>query len=103
MSNTREPRVAVVGATGAVGNQLIELIAARGFQLSELKLFATEAGAMQTVDAAGEERLVDALESPADLRDFDIAALVRNLFSRKDGEMGQISGRGQMLDHFGIT
>jgi aspartate-semialdehyde dehydrogenase len=75
MSNTREPKVAVVGATGAVGNQLIELIAARGFQLSELKLFATEAGAMQTVDAAGEERLVDALASPADLRDFDIAFL----------------------------
>jgi len=75
MSISREPRVAVVGATGAVGNQLIELIAARGFQLSELKLFATEAGATQTVDAAGEERLVDALESPADLREFDIAFL----------------------------
>jgi aspartate-semialdehyde dehydrogenase len=75
MSNTREPRVAVVGATGAVGNQLIELIAARGFQLSDLKLFTTESGAMQTVDAGGEERLVDALESPADLRDFDIAFL----------------------------
>ncbi len=75
MSISREPRVAVVGATGAVGNQLIELIAARGFQLSELKLFATEAGATQTVDAAGEERLVDALESPADLRGFDIAFL----------------------------
>jgi len=75
MSSIREPRVAVVGATGAVGNQLIELIAARGFQLSDLKLFTTEAGAMQTVDAGGEERLVDALESPADLRDFDIAFL----------------------------
>jgi aspartate-semialdehyde dehydrogenase len=75
MSISREPRVAVVGATGAVGNQLIELIAARGFRLSELKLFATEAGAMQTVDAAGEERLVDALENPDDLRGFDIAFL----------------------------
>jgi aspartate-semialdehyde dehydrogenase len=75
MTIPRDPRVAVVGATGAVGNQLIELIAARGFQLSDLKLFTTEAGAMQTVDAGGEERLVDALESPADLRDFDIAFL----------------------------
>lgn len=75
MSITREPRVAVVGATGAVGNQLIELIAARGFQLSELKLFATEAGAAQTVDAAGEERLVEVLRDPADLRDFDVAFL----------------------------
>jgi len=30
---------------------------------------------MQTVDAAGEERLVDALASPANLRDFNIAFL----------------------------
>jgi aspartate-semialdehyde dehydrogenase len=75
MSIAREPRVAVVGATGAVGNQLIELIAARGFQLSELRLFATESGAMQTLDAAGEERLVEALESPDVLRDFDLAFL----------------------------
>jgi len=75
MNTSREPRVAIVGATGAVGNQLIELIAARGFQLSELKLFATEAGAMQTLDAAGEERLVEALESPDTLRDFDLAFL----------------------------
>ena len=75
MNNPREPRVAIVGATGAVGNQLIELIAARGFQLSELKLFATEAGAMQTLDAGGEERLVEALESPDALRDFDLAFL----------------------------
>ncbi|HMD05077.1 MAG TPA: hypothetical protein VKG68_07360, partial [Candidatus Binatus sp.] len=75
MSVAREPRVAIVGATGAVGNQLIELIAARGFQLSELRLFATEAGAMQTLDAAGEERLVEALESPDALREFDLAFL----------------------------
>jgi aspartate-semialdehyde dehydrogenase len=75
MSASPEPRVAIVGATGAVGNQLIELIAARGFQLSELKLFATESGAMQTLDAAGEERLVEALESPETLRDFDLAFL----------------------------
>jgi aspartate-semialdehyde dehydrogenase len=75
MSTTREPKVAVVGATGAVGNQLIELIAARGFQLGELKLFATESGAAQTVEAAGEERLVEALESPAALRGFDVVFL----------------------------
>lgn len=75
MSSTREPRVAVVGATGAVGNQLIELIAARGFRFSELKLFATEAGAAQTVEAAGEERLVEPLKGPADLRGFDVAFL----------------------------
>jgi aspartate-semialdehyde dehydrogenase len=75
MTLSREPRVAVVGATGAVGNQLIELIAARGFQLSELKLFASEKGAMQTLDADGEERLVESLENAEDLRGFDLAFL----------------------------
>jgi aspartate-semialdehyde dehydrogenase len=75
MTLSGEPRVAVVGATGAVGNQLIELIAARGFQLSELKLFASEKGAMQTLDADGEERLVESLENAEDLRGFDLAFL----------------------------
>ena len=71
----REPRVAVVGATGVVGNQIIDLIGARGFQLGELKLFATNAGSAQTLDAAGEERLVEPLATPDDLRGFDLAFL----------------------------
>ncbi len=71
----REPRVAVVGATGVVGNQIIDLIGARGFQIGELKLFATTAGSAQTLDAAGEERLVEPLASPDDLRGFDLAFL----------------------------
>ena len=71
----REPRVAVVGATGVVGNQIVDLIGARGFQFGELKLFATEAGSAQTLDAAGEEQLVEPLTSPADLRAFDLAFL----------------------------
>jgi aspartate-semialdehyde dehydrogenase len=75
MPTSREPRVAIVGATGAVGNQLIELIGARGFPHSELKLFATESGASQTLDAAGEERLVEAFEGPESLAGFDLAFL----------------------------
>ena len=75
MPESREPRVAVVGATGAVGRQLVELIAERGFQFSDLRLFATETGSAQTIDASGEDRLVDALENPDALKDFDIAFL----------------------------
>jgi aspartate-semialdehyde dehydrogenase len=71
----RDPRVAVVGATGVVGNQIIDLIGARGFQLGELKLFATAAGSAQTLDAGGEEQLVEPLASPEDLRGFDLAFL----------------------------
>ncbi len=75
MSEAREPRVAVVGATGAVGNQLLDLIAARGFASSGLRLFATAKGAAETVVVGDEELLVASLESPAALAEFDIAFL----------------------------
>jgi aspartate-semialdehyde dehydrogenase len=67
--------VAVVGATGVVGNQIVDLIIARGFEFGELKLFATEAGSAQTLDAGGEEQLVEPLATPEALRDFDLAFL----------------------------
>jgi aspartate-semialdehyde dehydrogenase len=76
MADFREPKVAIVGATGAVGNQLVELIGARGFPAAELRLFATESGAAETIsDSSGEERLVEALHAPSELREFDIAFL----------------------------
>ena len=66
----------MVGATGAVGSQLVELIAARGFQLRELKLFAGEKGAIanarsRTARSGWSSRWTN----PADLRGFDIAFL----------------------------
>ncbi|MGH7814261.1 MAG: hypothetical protein ACREQI_09700 [Candidatus Binataceae bacterium] len=70
-----ELRVAVVGATGAVGTQLVELIAARGFPHRELKLFAGETGTAAALEAGGESRLVETLSAPGDLSDFDIAFL----------------------------
>jgi aspartate-semialdehyde dehydrogenase len=75
MSSVREPRVAVVGATGAVGNQLVELIAERGFRTSALKLFARESEAERTIESGGAEHRVEPLESPASLADFDLAFL----------------------------
>jgi len=70
-----DPRVAVVGATGAVGSQLVELISARGFSCRELKLFATQRGASGTIESGGEQFLVHELENPDALADFDIAFL----------------------------
>jgi aspartate-semialdehyde dehydrogenase len=34
-------RVAILGATGAVGTELIELLASRNFPIAELKLYAS--------------------------------------------------------------
>jgi aspartate-semialdehyde dehydrogenase len=71
----RELRVAVVGATGAVGEQIVELIDARALPCAELALFATERGATQTVEALGEALLVAEFHEPAELSRFDIAFL----------------------------
>jgi len=75
MSLPREPRVAVVGATGAVGNEIVELLAARGFPHSRLTLFASQSGAAGTVETAEDEYLVEALRDPEDLAEFDLAFL----------------------------
>lgn len=74
-SGGREPRVAVVGATGAVGGQLLELILSRSFRTSELRPFASDGGEATTVDIGEEHHVVHRLESPAQLNRFDIAFL----------------------------
>ncbi len=77
MTTEREPRVAVVGATGAVGSQLVELLETRAFPKGKLALFASAEGASHVVEVEGREEafeaeeLVDAIE----LRSFDLAFL----------------------------
>ncbi len=71
----RELRIAVVGATGAVGEQIVELIDARALPCAELVLFATERGATQTVEALGEALIVAEFHEPAELSRFDLAFL----------------------------
>jgi aspartate-semialdehyde dehydrogenase len=75
MASGREPRVAVVGATGTVGSQIADLIGEREFPCSELILFAAEPGSSDSVESAGQSLSVARLNSPADLASFDIAFL----------------------------
>src|SRR2546421_4707145 len=56
MSEGRGPRgavVAIVGATGAVGVELIRCLEERGFPLSELRLFASARSAGKTLTFRG--------------------------------------------------
>ena len=48
------PTVAILGATGAVGQELLELLAERSFPLKELRLLASPRSAGQTVSFKGE-------------------------------------------------
>jgi aspartate-semialdehyde dehydrogenase len=72
---TREPRVAVVGATGAVGNQLVELLETRAFPKGELRLFATASDTSATIEIEDAEFEVEEFGDPVELRGFDVAFL----------------------------
>ncbi|MGH8011746.1 MAG: hypothetical protein ACREQ4_04515 [Candidatus Binataceae bacterium] len=71
---SREPRVAVVGATGTVGSQIAALVRERAFG-AEFVLFNTEGGATDDGEADEAALEVAPLQSPARLAGFDLAFL----------------------------
>ena len=58
-------RVAILGATGAVGTELLELLESRNFPLAELKLLASPRSAGTTLDFKGESLPVEAVNDQA--------------------------------------
>ena len=54
-------RVAILGATGAVGTELLELLDSRHFPLAELKLLASSRSAGRTLSFKGEQIPVEAV------------------------------------------
>ncbi|KIX12038.1 aspartate-semialdehyde dehydrogenase [Dethiosulfatarculus sandiegensis] len=65
-------RVAVCGATGAVGNQMVRCLEERDFPLSELKLLASKRSLGKTVPYKGEDIPVQVLDKDS-FQDVDIA------------------------------
>lgn len=65
-------RVAILGATGAVGAELSELLHSRSFPISDLKLLASERSAGTTLPFGGEMLPVEAVKE----RSFDNVDLV---------------------------
>ncbi|NEQ97948.1 MAG: aspartate-semialdehyde dehydrogenase [Cyanothece sp. SIO2G6] len=58
-------RVAILGATGAVGTELIELLQERQFPVSDLKLLASERSAGQSRQFRGETLTIEAVSDRA--------------------------------------
>jgi aspartate-semialdehyde dehydrogenase len=54
--------VAILGATGAVGTELIELLASRNFPIAKLRLFASPKSAGTTLKFRGEEITVESVD-----------------------------------------
>lgn len=64
--------VAVVGATGAVGSEMVKILGERNFPVKKLKLLASERSAGSTIEFKGEEIKVEVLKEGV-FRDVDIA------------------------------
>ncbi len=58
---TRKIRVAILGATGAVGAELLQLLQSRNFPVADLKLLASPRSAGRTLSFQGEELPVEAV------------------------------------------
>jgi len=67
-----KPVVAIVGATGAVGVEFLQLLEERDFPLAELRLLASKRSAGKTMRFKGTELKVEALTAEA-FRGVDIA------------------------------
>src|SRR3954471_13995547 len=65
-------RVAVVGATGAVGSTILGVMRERAFPADEIVPFASERSAGRTIDYGDRDLTVQALSDDA-IRDFDLA------------------------------
>lgn len=63
MSNSY--RVAILGATGAVGTELLELLEGRNFPIADLKLLASPRSAGRTLPFKGEDLPVEAVSDRA--------------------------------------
>jgi aspartate-semialdehyde dehydrogenase len=74
-NSSRQFKVAVVGATGAVGEVMLAILAERGFPASEVIALASERSAGGTVEFDGEDLVVQ------DLASFDPAGVDIALFS----------------------
>jgi aspartate-semialdehyde dehydrogenase len=70
--SSSSPSLAIVGATGAVGVEVIGCLERRRFPLSSLRLFASPRSAGKTLNYAGRELPVEALKEGA-LDGIDIA------------------------------
>ncbi len=70
--NNASITVAIVGATGAVGQELLQLLHDRNFPLASLRLFASARSAGKTLEYAGKKYTVEEAK-PGVFADLDVA------------------------------
>jgi aspartate-semialdehyde dehydrogenase len=64
--------MAIVGATGAVGGRLLELIDERAVPCTELRLYSSEEHSGESIESGESVRRVDVLTDASELSDLDV-------------------------------
>ncbi len=77
-------KVAIVGASGAVGQEFLKVLEERQFPLDELVLFGSSRSAGKTYKFKGEELTVKELKHNDDFKDIDIALVSAGGGTSKD-------------------
>lgn len=65
--------IAIVGVTGAVGQEFLRVLSERSLKIDQLKLFASTRSAGQRITFKGQEYIVQELRHGGDFQDIDIA------------------------------
>lgn len=65
--------IAIVGVTGAVGQEFLRVLGERSLKIDQLKLFASTRSAGQRITFKGQEYIIQELRHGDDFQDIDIA------------------------------
>jgi aspartate-semialdehyde dehydrogenase len=84
-------KVVVVGATGAVGQEILQVLAERNFPVGELKLCATARSAGKEIFFKGKSYIVEET-SPASFDGMDIALFAGGAVSKEFGPLAAEKG-----------
>jgi aspartate-semialdehyde dehydrogenase len=91
-------RVAILGATGAVGTELLELLDSRNFPLASLKLLASERSAGKTLTFQGESLAIEAVNEHS-FRDVDIVLASAGGATSKAWAQAIVESGATMIDN----
>lgn len=95
---SKSVRVAILGATGAVGTELLELLETRNFPVEQLKLLASPRSAGKTLTFAGKSLIVEAVNEDS-FKDIDLVLASAGGASSKAWAKTIVASGAVMIDN----
>jgi len=95
---SKSVRVAILGATGAVGTELLELLETRNFPVEQLKLLASPRSAGKTLTFAGKSLTVEAVNEDS-FKDIDLVLASAGGASSKAWAKTIVASGAVMIDN----